>query len=45
MRTLEAIALHAARQDFAITLIPVAAPTQAGIRGAFSRWANSPSTP
>jgi DNA-binding LacI/PurR family transcriptional regulator len=37
MRALEAIALHAARQDFAITLIPVAAPTQAGIQGAFSR--------
>ncbi|GAB16037.1 putative LacI family transcriptional regulator, partial [Arthrobacter globiformis NBRC 12137] len=31
------IALHAARQDFAITLIPVTAPTQAGIQGAFSR--------
>jgi DNA-binding LacI/PurR family transcriptional regulator len=39
MRTLEAIALHAARQDFAITLIPVTAPTQAGIQGAFSRLA------
>ena len=37
MRTLEAIALHAARQDFAITLIPVTAPTQASIQGAFSR--------
>ncbi|MDP9695798.1 UNVERIFIED_ORG: DNA-binding LacI/PurR family transcriptional regulator [Arthrobacter globiformis] len=37
MRTLEAIALNAARQDFAITLIPVTAPTQAGIQGAFSR--------
>jgi DNA-binding LacI/PurR family transcriptional regulator len=37
MRTLEAIALHAARQDFAITLIPVTARTQAGIQGAFSR--------
>jgi DNA-binding LacI/PurR family transcriptional regulator len=37
MRTLEAIALHATRQDFAITLIPVTAPTQAGIQGAFSR--------
>jgi DNA-binding LacI/PurR family transcriptional regulator len=37
MRTLEAIALHAAGQDFAITLIPVTAPTQAGIQGAFSR--------
>jgi DNA-binding LacI/PurR family transcriptional regulator len=36
-RTLEAIALHAARQDFAITLIPVTAPTQAAIQGAFSR--------
>ncbi|MFE5837385.1 LacI family DNA-binding transcriptional regulator [Arthrobacter sp. NPDC056493] len=37
MRTLEAIAFHAARQDFAITLLPVTAPTQAGIQGAFSR--------
>jgi DNA-binding LacI/PurR family transcriptional regulator len=37
MRTLEAIALNAARQDFAITLIPVTDPTQAGIQGAFSR--------
>jgi DNA-binding LacI/PurR family transcriptional regulator len=37
MRTLEAIALHTAREDFAITLIPVTAPTDAGIRGAFSR--------
>ncbi|WP_190991588.1 LacI family DNA-binding transcriptional regulator [Pseudarthrobacter sulfonivorans] len=37
MRTLAAIALQAARQDFAITLIPVTAPTQAGIQGAFSR--------
>jgi DNA-binding LacI/PurR family transcriptional regulator len=37
MRTLEAIALHAARQDFATTLLPVTAPTQAGIQGAFSR--------
>lgn len=37
VRTLEAIALHAAREDFAITLIPVTAPTEAGVRGAFSR--------
>ncbi|WP_457964686.1 LacI family DNA-binding transcriptional regulator [Arthrobacter sp. D1-29] len=37
VRTLEAIALHAAREDFAITLIPVTAPTQAGVQGAFSR--------
>ncbi|MFE4541080.1 LacI family DNA-binding transcriptional regulator [Arthrobacter sp. NPDC056727] len=36
-RTLEAIAMHAARHDFAITLIPVTAATQAGIQGAFSR--------
>lgn len=36
-RMLEAIALHAARQDYAITLIPVSAPTEAGIQGAFSR--------
>lgn len=39
MRTLEAIALHAARHDFTITLIPVMAPTEAGIQGAFSRIA------
>jgi len=39
MRTLEAITLHAARHDFTITLIPVMAPTQAGIQGAFSRIA------
>ena len=37
VRTLEAIARHAALHDFAITLIPVTAPTQAGIQGAFSR--------
>jgi DNA-binding LacI/PurR family transcriptional regulator len=37
MRTLESIAEHAARRDFAITLIPVTAPTRAGIQGAFSR--------
>lgn len=37
VRTLEAIALHAAKEDFAITLIPVTAPTQAGVQGAFSR--------
>lgn len=37
VRTLEAIALHAATKDFAITLIPVTAPTQAEFQGAFSR--------
>lgn len=37
MRTLEAIADRAAEEDYAITLIPVAAPTQAGVRGALSR--------
>jgi DNA-binding LacI/PurR family transcriptional regulator len=37
VRTLEAIALHAAKEDFAITLIPVTAPTQAEVQGAFSR--------
>lgn len=37
VRTLEAIAFEAAREDFAITLIPVSAPTQAGVQGAFSR--------
>lgn len=37
VRTLEAIAARAAEEDYAITLIPVSAPTQAGVRGAFSR--------
>lgn len=37
VRTLEAIAARAAEEDYAITLIPVAAPTQAGVQGAFSR--------
>lgn len=37
VRTLEAIAARAAEEDYAVTLIPVAAPTQAGVRGAFSR--------
>ncbi len=37
VRTLEAIALHAAKKDYAITLIPVTAPTQAEVQGAFSR--------
>jgi DNA-binding LacI/PurR family transcriptional regulator len=36
-RTVEAIAAHAASQGYAITLIPVAAPTQDGVLGAFSR--------
>jgi DNA-binding LacI/PurR family transcriptional regulator len=36
-RTLEAIAFRAAEEDFAITLLPVAAPTAAGVSGAFSR--------
>ena len=37
VRTLEAIAARAAEEDYAVTLIPVAAPTQAGVQGAFSR--------
>ncbi|WP_129666612.1 LacI family DNA-binding transcriptional regulator [Phytoactinopolyspora endophytica] len=37
MRTLEAIAMSAAREGYAITLIPVAVPTQDGVRGAFTR--------
>ncbi|WP_461165131.1 LacI family DNA-binding transcriptional regulator [Arthrobacter sp. R4-81] len=37
VRTLEAIAVHAAKKDYAITLIPVTAPTQAEVQGAFSR--------
>ncbi|MFI6761125.1 LacI family DNA-binding transcriptional regulator [Micromonospora sp. NPDC050417] len=36
-RTVEAIATHAAREGYAITLIPVAAPTQDGVLGAFTR--------
>ena len=36
-RTLEAIATHAAQEGYAITLIPVAAPTQDGVLGAFTR--------
>jgi DNA-binding LacI/PurR family transcriptional regulator len=36
-RTVEAIADHAARQGYAITLIPVAVPTQDGVLGAFTR--------
>jgi DNA-binding LacI/PurR family transcriptional regulator len=36
-RTVEAIAAYAATEGYAITLIPVAAPTQDGVLGAFSR--------
>jgi len=36
-RTVEAIATHAAQEGYAITLIPVAAPTQDGVLGAFTR--------
>ncbi|GAA0576199.1 LacI family DNA-binding transcriptional regulator [Paractinoplanes ferrugineus] len=36
-RTVEAIASHAAREGYAITLIPVAHPTQDGVLGAFTR--------
>lgn len=36
-RTLEAIATSAADADYAITLFPVAAPTQDSVRGAFTR--------
>ncbi|TCC00548.1 LacI family DNA-binding transcriptional regulator [Micromonospora zingiberis] len=36
-RTLEAIASHAADEGYVITLIPVAAPTQDGVYGAFTR--------
>ncbi|GAA3338566.1 LacI family DNA-binding transcriptional regulator [Amorphoplanes nipponensis] len=36
-RTVEAIAAYAASEGYAITLIPVAAPTQDGVLGAFSR--------
>ena len=36
-RTLEAIADHAAREGYAITLIPIAVPTQDHVLGAFTR--------
>ncbi|MFI5841351.1 LacI family DNA-binding transcriptional regulator [Catenuloplanes sp. NPDC051500] len=36
-RTVEAIANHAAREGYAITIIPVAEPTQDGVLGAFTR--------
>jgi DNA-binding LacI/PurR family transcriptional regulator len=36
-RTLEAIAASAAHEGYAITLLPVAVPTQDGVRGAFTR--------
>jgi DNA-binding LacI/PurR family transcriptional regulator len=36
-RTVEAIATHAAHEGYAITLIPVAGPTQDGVLGAFTR--------
>jgi DNA-binding LacI/PurR family transcriptional regulator len=36
-RTVEAIATYAAQEGYAITLIPVAAPTQDGVLGAFTR--------
>jgi DNA-binding LacI/PurR family transcriptional regulator len=36
-RTVEAIATHAAAEGYAITLIPVAVPTQDGVLGAFTR--------
>src|SRR5690349_1766201 len=36
-RTVEAIAAYAAKEGYAITLIPVAVPTQDGVLGAFSR--------
>lgn len=37
VRTLEAIAQSAAREGYAVTLLPVAVPTQDEVRGAFSR--------
>ncbi|GLX99818.1 MULTISPECIES: LacI family DNA-binding transcriptional regulator [Actinoplanes] len=36
-RTVEAIAVHAATEGYAITLIPVGAPTQDNVLGAFTR--------
>ncbi|MFC8125716.1 LacI family DNA-binding transcriptional regulator [Streptomyces sp. NPDC057302] len=37
VRTLEAIAVSAAQEGYAVTLLPVAIPTQDEVRGAFSR--------
>lgn len=37
VRTLEAIAASAAQEGYAVTLLPVAVPTQDEVRGAFSR--------
>lgn len=37
MRTLEAVSSSAARAGYATTLLPVTAPTQDGVRGAFTR--------
>lgn len=37
VRTLEAIANSAAREGYAVTLLPVAVPTQDEVRGAFTR--------
>lgn len=37
MRTLEAIATSAAQEGYAVTLLPVAVPTQDEVHGAFSR--------
>ena len=37
VRTLEGIVASAAAQDYAVTLIPVGAPTQDAVRGAFTR--------
>ncbi|HEY3477612.1 MAG TPA: LacI family DNA-binding transcriptional regulator [Streptomyces sp.] len=37
MRTLEAVASSAAHAGYATTLLPVAVPTQDGVRGAFTR--------
>jgi DNA-binding LacI/PurR family transcriptional regulator len=37
VRTLEAIATSAAHEGYAVTLLPVAVPTQNEVRGAFSR--------
>jgi DNA-binding LacI/PurR family transcriptional regulator len=37
VRTLEAIANSAAQHGYAVTLLPVAHPTQGGVRGAFTR--------
>ncbi|MDT0446701.1 LacI family DNA-binding transcriptional regulator [Streptomyces johnsoniae] len=41
VRILEAIATAAARESYAVTLLPVSAPTEREVRGAFTRFSES----